>query len=390
MTKLAERMNRLGTETAFEVLARAKALAAQGRHIIHLEIGEPDFDTPANVIDAGIRALRSGQTHYGPAPGLPQLREAVARYVARTRRTQVSAEQVLVTPGGKPVMFYLMLALLQQGDEAVYPNPGFPIYESMIRYTGARPVPARLHPENDFRLDFREVRKIVNDKTRLLITNSPGNPCGNAMTRADTEAVVELLHEHKNLHVLSDEIYSRLLYEGEHSSPLSYPEVSDRVIVLDGFSKTYAMTGWRLGYGVMHRDLVKACAQLQVNCASCTASFTQLAGVEALEGPQDAVEHMCAEFRRRRDYLIAELNRIPGFRCVRPHGAFYAFPEIRGTGLSSAEVQNRLLNEAGVATLSGTAFGEHGEGFLRLSYANSMDNLKLAVERIRAAFPGQG
>jgi aspartate/methionine/tyrosine aminotransferase len=384
--RLADRMGRLGTETAFEVLARARALEAQGRTIVHLEIGEPDFDTPPNVIEAATRALRSGETHYGPAAGLPALRETIAQHVGKTRGCKVLPEQVIVTPGAKPVMFYSMLALLQPGDEAIYPNPGFPIYESMIRYTGARPVPAPLRAENGFRIDMQEVAGLINPRTRLLIANSPGNPCGGCWTRADVEALVELLRQHQDLYVLSDEIYWRILYDGEHCSPLSYPEVAGRVILLDGFSKAYAMTGWRLGYGVMHQDLLKACVQLQVNCASCTASFTQMAGVEALNGPQGPVEAMVAEFRRRRDFLVAELNRIRGFRCSTPGGAFYVFPDIRGTGLKSAQVQQTLLHDAGVATLAGTAFGSYGEGFLRLSYANSLPNLQRAVQSIAQVF----
>ena len=384
--RLADRMGLLGTETAFEVLARAKALEAQGKSIVHLQIGEPDFDTPQNVVEAGVAALRAGQTHYGPAPGLPVLREAVASYVARTRGCKVAPEEVLVTPGGKPIMFYAILVLLQPGDEAVYPNPGFPIYESMIRYSGAKAVPAPLRYDNDFRMDMQEVDRLVNDKTRLLIVNSPGNPCGNTVTAEDVQAVVALLHKRPNLYLLTDEIYSRILYEGQHHSPLAFAAIKDRVILLDGFSKAYAMTGWRLGYGVMHKDLCKACTQLQINVNSCTASFTQIAGVEALNGPQTAVETMVAEFRRRRDFLVAGLNRIQGFRCRVPGGAFYVFPEIKGTGKKSREVQELLLNEAGVAALHGNAFGEHGEGYLRFSYANSLENLQEALRRIERVF----
>jgi aspartate/methionine/tyrosine aminotransferase len=283
-------------------------------------------------------------------------------------------------------MFYAMLAVLQPGDEAIYPNPGFPIYESMIKYTGAKPVAAAIRSENQFRMDMAEVARLVTDETRLLIANSPGNPCGGVWTEADVEALVALLRKHPKLRVLSDEIYWRILYEGKHVSPLSYPDVADRVILLDGFSKAYAMTGWRLGFGVMHKDLAKACTQIQINCASCTASFTQLAGVEALTGPQDSVAAMVAEFKKRRDFLVAGLNSIKGFRCQSPRGAFYVFPEIRGTGLDSAGVQNTLLYDAGVATLAGTAFGAHGEGFLRLSYANSMDNLERALTAIQRIF----
>ncbi len=384
--KLAERMNRLGTETAFEVLARARALEAQGRSIVHLEIGEPDFDTPKHVVEAGVTALRGGETHYGPAAGLPVLRDAIARHVAKTRNCVVTPEQVLVTPGGKPVMFYAMLALLQPGDEAIYPNPGFPIYESMIRYTGATAVAAPLRAENGFRMDMAEVARLTNGKTRLLVCNSPGNPCGGVWTREDVESLVALMRANPGLHVLTDEIYWRILYDGEHVSPLSYKEVADRVILLDGFSKAYAMTGWRLGFGVMHPSLLKACVQLQINCASCTASFTQIAGAAALDGPQDAVDTMVAEFRRRRDFLVEGLNKIPGFRCQSPGGAFYVFPDIRGTGRTSAEVQHTLLNDAGVAALSGTAFGAHGEGFVRFSYANSMANLERALKAIGNVF----
>jgi len=384
--KLADCMGRLGTETAFEVLARAKALEAQGKSIVHLQIGEPDFDTPKNVIEAGVKALREGQTHYGPAAGLPALREAIASYVNRTRGCKVAPEQVLVTPGGKPIMFYAILALLQQGDEAVYPNPGFPIYESMIKFAGAKAVAAPLRYENDFRMDMKEVGKLVNDKTRLLIVNSPGNPCGNTVTLEDVQFLVALLAEHQNLYLLTDEIYSRILYEGKHFSPLTLGEHTDRIILLDGFSKAYAMTGWRLGYGVMHKDLCVACTRLQINVNSCTASFTQHAGVEALNGPQDTVTAMVSEFRRRRDFLVAGLNKVRGFRCKLPGGAFYVLPEIKGTGKTSRQVQDMLLDEAGVAALSGTAFGAHGEGYLRFSYANSMEKLQDALTRIERVF----
>jgi aspartate aminotransferase len=382
--RLAERMSRLGTETAFEVLARAKALEAQGREIIHLEIGEPDFDTPAHIKAAAVRALEEGWTHYTPAAGIPALREAIADYIRRTRGIPVGPEHVVVVPGGKPIMFFAILAMVEEGDEVIYPNPGFPIYESMIRFVGARPVPLRLRTENEFRVDVEELARLITPRTRMLILNSPANPTGGVLTREDLEAIAELCLKH-DLVVLSDEIYSRILYEGEHISIASFPGMLERTIILDGFSKTYAMTGWRLGYGVMPEPLAEAVTRLMINSNSCTAAFTQIAGIAALTGPQDDVDRMVAAFRERREVMVEGLNRLPGFRCLKPKGAFYAFPNIEGTGMSSRELAHYLLEEAGVAVLSGTAFGEYGEGFLRLSFANSIENIQKALERIEKA-----
>lgn len=382
--RLAQRMSRSGTETAFEVLARAKALEAQGRDIIHLEIGEPDFDTPAHIKAAAVRALDEGYTHYTPAAGIPALREAIADYIRRTRGIPVGPENVVVVPGGKPIMFFAILALVEEGDEVIYPNPGFPIYESMIRFVGGHPVPLRLRMENEFRVDVEELARLITPRTRMLILNSPANPTGGVLTREDLAAIAELCLKH-DLIVLSDEIYSRIIYEGEHISIASFPGMLERTIILDGFSKTYAMTGWRLGYGVMPEPLAEAVTRLMINSNSCTAAFTQIAGITALTGPQDDVDRMVAAFRERREVIVEGLNRIPGFRCLKPKGAFYAFPNIEGTGLSSRELAAYLLEEAGVAVLSGTAFGEYGEGFLRLSFANSVENIQKALERIEKA-----
>lgn len=382
--RLAQRMSRLGTETAFEVLARAKALEAQGREIIHLEIGEPDFDTPAYIKAAAIRALEEGYTHYTPAAGIMALRETIADYIRRTRSIPVGPENVVVVPGGKPIMFFAILALVEEGEEVIYPNPGFPIYESMINFVGGRPVPLRLRMENEFRVDVEELARLITPRTRMLILNSPANPTGGVLTREDLAAIAELCLKH-DLVVLSDEIYSRILYEGEHISIASFPGMLERTIILDGFSKTYAMTGWRLGYGVMPEPLAEAMTRLMINSNSCTAAFTQMAGIAALTGPQDEVDRMVAAFRERREVMVEGLNRIPGFRCLKPRGAFYAFPNIEGTGMSSRELASYLLEEAGVAVLSGTAFGEYGEGFLRLSFANSVENIQKALERIEKA-----
>lgn len=381
--KLAQRMSRLGTETAFEVLAKAKALEAQGREIIHLEIGEPDFNTPANIVEAGIAGLRNGQTHYTPAAGVLPLRQTIADEVAKTRGIPVHPDQVVVVPGGKPIMFYAMLALCEAGDEVIYPNPGFPIYESMIRFSGATAVPIPLRMENDFGLDVAELRSLITDRTRLIILNSPANPTGGVLSSADLAQVAETALE-RGIPVLSDEIYCRILYEGEFASIASVPGMAEQTIILDGFSKAYAMTGWRLGYGVMPVELARQITKLVVNSNSCTAAFTQAAGIEALSGPQESVEAMVAAFRRRRDLIVDGLNRIPGFRCLTPKGAFYVFPNIEGTGRHSQELADMLLYEAGVAALSGTCFGAHGEGFLRFSYPNSEENLAKALDRIAA------
>jgi len=382
--KLAKKMSRLGTETAFEVLAKARALEAQGREIVHLEIGEPDFDTPSNIVEAAIRALRSGQTHYTPSAGIPELRQAIAEETSETRGIEVKPEQVVVTPGAKPIMFFAILALCEEGDEVIYPNPGFPIYESMINFVGATPVPIPLREELDFRFDVNELRDKVTPRTKMIILNSPHNPTGGVLTKEDVEAIAEICLKNDIL-VLSDEIYRRILYEGEHYSIASVPGMQERTIILDGFSKTYAMTGWRLGYGVMPEELARQVARLMTNSNSCTAAFTQWAGVEALKGPQDEVNRMVAEFKRRRDIIVEGLNNIPGIRCLKPQGAFYVFPNITGVGMSSRAFADYLLEEAGVAVLSGTAFGQYGEGYLRLSYANSAENIRKALDRIGEA-----
>ncbi len=379
--KLSKRMSRLGTETAFEVLAKARALEAQGREIIHLEIGEPDFDTPLNVVEAGVAALRNGHTHYTPAAGILPLRQAIADEVAKTRGIAVHPDQVVVVPGGKPIMFFALLALCEAGDEVIYPNPGFPIYESMINFAGARAVPIPLRMENEFGLDMDELAGLVTDRTRLIILNSPANPTGGIVTAEQVAQVAEIALA-RGIPVLSDEIYGRMMYEGKFASIASVPGMAGQTIILDGFSKTFAMTGWRLGYGVMPVELARQITKLMVNSNSCTAAFTQMAGVEALTGPQDSVDAMLAAFRQRRDMVADGLNSIPGFRCLTPKGAFYVFPNIEGTGLNSQALADKLLYEAGVAALAGTCFGAYGEGFIRFSYANSEENLRKALERI--------
>jgi aspartate aminotransferase len=382
--KLAGRMGRLGTETAFSVLAKAKALEAQGRDIIHLEIGEPDFDTADHIVEAGCRALRSGETHYTPTAGIPELREAIAADVAQSRGIGVEPAQVVVTPGGKPIMFFAILALVEPGDEVLMPNPAFPIYESMVDFVGGTPVFVPLRQENGFRFDLDEFREGLGEKTRLVILNSPANPTGGVFTKEDIAGIAEILRERPDVVVLSDEIYARLLYSGEFASIASEEGFGpdERTIILDGFSKTYAMTGWRLGYGVMPEALAEQVTKLQVNSNSCTAAATQHAGLAALSGPQDAVDRMLEEFRARRDLIVASLNDLPGVECISPQGAFYAFPKVSGTGLPAGELADLLLEEAGVACLSGTAFGRHGEGHLRLSYANSRENISRALDRM--------
>jgi aspartate/methionine/tyrosine aminotransferase len=379
--RLAERARDIGTETAFEAAVRARALEAQGRHIIHLEIGEPDFDTPPNVIEAAKRALDEGFTHYGPPLGLPQLREAIAADASARKRFPVDPSRVVVTPGAKPVMAFAIMALAEAGDEVIVPDPGFPIYESMTRFVGATPVPIPLREENDFRLDPDELRSLVTDRTRLVIINSPHNPCGSVLTAEDLEAVADLARE-RDLVVLADEIYGRILYDGEHHSIAALPDMAERTIVLDGFSKTWAMTGWRLGYAILPEALVAPFSRLIINTVSCTSSFSQIAAVEALTGPQDSVDAMVEEFRARRSLIVDGLNRIPGFTCRMPQGAFYAFPNVSGTGMTGAELTERLLVEAGVSVLAGTAFGQVGVDHIRVSYANSRENLALALERI--------
>jgi len=379
--RLASRMARLGTETAFEVLVKAKALQAQGRDIVHLEIGEPDFDTPRNIIDAAVDALHKGFTHYGPSAGLMELREVIAQHVSETRRVNVTPDEVVVVPGGKPIIFFSILALAEQGDEVIYPNPGFPIYESMINYVGAKAVPIRLREELDFRLDVDELANLINDRTKLIILNSPQNPTGGMLEKKDIERIAAAIGD-RNIMVLSDEIYSRLIFEGEHHSVMSLDGMKERTILLDGFSKTYAMTGWRMGYGVMRADLATHIARLMTNSSSCTASFSQIAGIEALRGPQESVDAMRAEFKKRRDVMVAGLNKIRGFSCRLPHGAFYVFPNISKTGWRSKKLADALLDDAGVAALSGTAFGEFGEGYLRFSVANSIENIEKALDRV--------
>ncbi len=380
--KFADRMNRLGTESAFEVLARAKALEADGKDIIHLEIGEPDYDTPANIVEAGAKALRDGFTHYGPAAGLPEFRQAIANEINQTRGIAVGPENVVVFPGAKPVMSYLMLALIGEGDEVIYPNPGFPIYESMIEFLGGKAVPLPLLEDKGFGFDAATVEALITDKTKLIILNSPGNPTGGALSDELLREVAEICKKH-DVFVLADEIYSRILY-GDTSffSITKVDGMLDRTCILDGFSKTYSMTGWRLGYGVMPVALAERMTQIAINFNSCTASFTQIAGIEALTGDQGPVEEMVAEFEARSKLIVDGLNALPGVRCALPGGAFYVFPNIEGTGRDAATLANSILYDAGVAVLPGTAFGKHGEGFLRLSFANSRENISRALDRI--------
>jgi len=373
----------LGAESAFEVLAKARALEAKGKNIIHLQIGEPDFPTPAHVVEAGRKALADGFTHYGPTQGLAETRAAIARYVSRTRGINVGAENVCVVPGGKPIMYFAMIALLGPGDEAIYPNPGFPIYESMIKFQGAKAIAIPLLEEKGFNFDLDLLESKLTSKTKLVVLNSPANPTGGVLPRADVERLANMLRN-RDVMVLSDEIYSRILYDGKEAvSIASFPGMQEKTIILDGFSKTYSMTGWRLGYGVMNSQMVAATVQLMGNSNSCTATFTQMAGVAALEGPQDDVNMMVKKFDERRKAIVAGLNQIPGFRCTMPSGAFYAFPNVQGTGLPSKILADMLLNDAGVACLDGRGFGEFGEGFLRFSYANSLENILEALRRIK-------
>jgi aspartate aminotransferase len=421
--RLADRMGRLGTESAFEVLARARAMEAAGNKIIHLEIGEPDFPTASHIVEAAVEALRAGHTHYVPAPGIPALREAVAAFLERTGRMRTTPDRVVVTPGAKPIMFFTILALANEGDEVLYPDPGFPMYESITSFAGAVPVPVPLRERNGFRIDTDELARLVTDRSKLLIINSPHNPCGSALTREDCEAIAEIAMR-RDLTVLTDEVYWAIRYgpgsAGQggrppqtppgghsqggrppqtppgghslgggppvppHASVLDVDGMADRTILLDGWSKTFAMTGWRLGFGVFPPALVEPITRLTINSVSCTSAFSQYAAIAALEGPWEPVDDMVAEFRRRRDIIVAGLNDIPGISCLEPQGAFYVFPDITGTGQTAAQLQARLLNEAGVAALAGTAFGPYGEGFLRFSYANSVENIKAALEAIRA------
>ena len=381
--KLAGRMDRIGTETAFEAAARARALEATGRSVIHLEIGEPDFDTPANIREAAKAALDRGATHYTPTVGIPELRAAIAADATARKGFAVTPDHVVVVPGGKPVMFFAILALVDEGDEVIYPDPGFPIYESMASYVGGKAVPCPIRQENGFRLDPDELASLVTPRTKLVIINSPANPTGGVSTREDLERIAAVAREH-DFTILADEIYGRILYEGEHVSIASLPDMVDRTIVLDGFSKTYAMTGWRLGYAIVPDKLVTPFSRLIVNSVSCTNAATQWAGVEALTGPQDSVLAMVEEFRGRRDLIVEGLNDIPGVTCLRPSGAFYVFPDISATGLTGAELADKLLNEGGVSALAGTAFGQVGKYHLRFSYANSRENLAEALRRTRA------
>ena len=378
-------METLGTETAFEVLAKAKALEKQGKDVVHLEIGEPDFDTPKNVKEAAIKALNAGYTHYGPSAGIPELRETIAQYISKTRGIKADPDEVVVTPGAKPIMFFSILALVNPGEEVLYPNPGFPIYESVVNFVGAKPVPIPLKEENDFRLDPEYVEEKITKKTKMIILNSPENPTGGVLTRDDLKAIADCISDRDDVFVLSDEIYSRIIYEGTHESIASLPGMKEKTILLDGFSKTYAMTGWRLGYGVMRKDLAQKVAQLQTNSNSCTCTFTQIAGIEALKGSQAEPERMDAEFKKRREVIVSGLNDIKGITCKKPRGAFYVFPNITGTGMNCRELGDYLLKEAGVAVLSGTSFGKYGEGYLRLSFANSIGNIQKALDRISKA-----
>ena len=380
--RMATRMSRLGTETAFEVLNKARALERQGKQIVHLEIGEPDFDTPSNIVEAAVDALHKGWTHYGPSAGLPDLRQTIAEEVSRTRVVECKSNEVVVVPGGKPIIFFSILSLVNEGDEVIYPNPGFPIYESMINYIGGLAIPIRLREERDFGLDVKELASLITDRTKLIIINSPQNPTGGVLSKRDIHDIADAIGD-RNIMVLSDEIYSRLIFDGQHYSIMSVPGFKERTILLDGFSKTYAMTGWRMGYGVMRSDLAAHVTRLMTNSNSCTASFTQVAGIEALRGDQSSVDKMRAEFQRRRDAFVAGLNKIKGFSCRMPKGAFYVFPNIQKTGWKSKKLADALLEEAGVACLSGTAFGDFGEGYLRFSVANSLENLSKALDRIQ-------
>lgn len=382
--EFAERMSRLGTESAFDVFAKAKQLEAQGRSIIHLEIGQPDFPTPFPICEAAFRAMKDGYTGYTPAAGLWEFREAIAEHIAVSRGVEVHPEEVVVTPGAKPMIFFALLALVDPGDEVIYPDPGFPIYESVINFVGAKAVPLPLREDVGFRFHFDDLSAVVSDRTRLLILNSPQNPTGSLLQLKDWEAIAALAEQY-NFYILSDEIYSRILYEGSHVSPIQFPSLRPRTILIDGHSKTYAMTGWRLGYGIVPKPLVEGIVRLMINSNSCTCAFTQIAGIEALKGSQAFVDQMVAEFQRRRDVVVDGLNTIEGIHCLKPAGAFYAFPNVKQLPLASNALADYLLEEAGVSLLAGTAFGKFGEGYLRISYANSLENLQKGIERIRTA-----
>ncbi len=380
--KIAERMQDLGSEMAFEVLAKAKALEEQGRDIVHLEIGEPDFDTPSHIIEAGIKAIREGYTHYGPTAGLPDLKAAIGRNIRETRGIDIDPGRVLVTPGGKPIIFFTALALLQNGDEVMYPDPGFPIYESMIRFLGARPVPIRLREEEGCHLDLEDLEAKISKRTKMVIINSPHNPTGSVMSRQEVANLADILKKREDIYILSDEIYKDILYEGEHFSIASIPGMERRTIILDGFSKSYAMTGWRLGYGIFPEEVFPHVDKLAANSVSCAAAFTQKAAIAALDGPQSIVAERVCELKRRRDVIVEGLRGIPGIECPKPQGAFYVFPNIVETGITSWEFQERGLKEAGVALLAGESFGGYGKGFVRLSYATSVKNIQKAIDRL--------
>lgn len=386
MIKMVAAMDRLGTESAFEVLARANKLSAEGKDIINLGIGQPDFKTPDHIVDAAVRALRDGHHGYTPANGIIECREAVAADIAERRDVNIDPDQIMIVPGGKVTMFFAIVMFGEQGTEIIYPNPGFPIYESVINFTGAKPVPMALHEANNFSFSADEVLDLITPATRLLVINSPSNPTGGYVPREELDKLAAGLEQHPHVTVMSDEIYDRLLYDDrEHVSMLEYESLRDRLIVLNGWSKTYAMTGWRIGYGVWPKDLIASATRLSINCHSCVNAAAQFAGVAALTGPQDAVDAMVAAFDERRQVIMRELNEIPGFSCVEPSGAFYAFPNISGTQFSAQELQDRLLSQAGVALIAGTSFGVQGEGYLRFSYANSEENILTAIERIKAS-----
>jgi aspartate/methionine/tyrosine aminotransferase len=376
-------MDRLGTETAFEVLARAKKLEAEGKSVVHLEIGEPDFDTPANIVEAAVKALKNGATHYGPSAGLPEARKSFAKWFSQDRGVEVSPDQIVITPGAKPIIYFVLTALVEPGDEVIYPNPGFPIYESMIQFSGGKGIPLPLREENGFSFDPDELRRLASNKTKLIIINTPGNPCGGVLSPEDLNAVAEVAKEH-DCWVLSDEIYSKIIYDRKHHSMLEIEGMKDRAIVLDGHSKTYAMTGWRLGFGVMPESLAPSIARLQTNSTSCTSTFTQIAGVEALLGDQSGAQAMVKEFKARRDLVVGLLNDVPGVSCLTPGGAFYVFPNIKKLGVPCREFASTLLDEYGVAALAGTSFGSYGDGYLRFSYANSRENLAEGVSRLKS------
>jgi aspartate/methionine/tyrosine aminotransferase len=382
--KFATRMSRLGTESAFNVLAKAKALEAQGKDIIHLEIGQPDFKTPDHICEAAFKAMQEGYTGYGPAAGMLEFRQVVANYISETRHIDVDPDEISVTPGAKPIIFFSILACVDEGDEAIYPDPGFPIYESVINFVGAKPVPLPLLEEVDFRFRIEDLESIISDKTKFMIINSPQNPTGGVLTRSDLEAIAELAIKHDVI-VVSDEVYCKILYEGKHESIINIPGMKERTILIDGHSKTYAMTGWRLGYGVMPKPLAEAVNQLMINSNSCTCTFTQMAGIAALTGAQDSVTEMVAEFKRRRDAIVDGLNDIKGISCKKPLGSFYVFPNVTEINMHCDDLSDYIMEEAGVAVLPGTAFGRYGEGYLRLSYANSLENIKEALSRIQKA-----